>query len=333
MCDQAALSDEVKMALRESSDRFASRLFTTSSAPPASQAASSRSILTRSEQLPDTHFKRVIGDQIRLEHRFHHIANAIPECSVIKAGLVLSFGPPYQVDRWIDGKFRRDCIQTGDFTVFPEGVAYRVAWDRPVELLMLGFDRSLIEQTVLAFNQDERQRIPTSYNLEVLPLHKLNDPLIYQIGLALKTALQTDGAIERLYTESMLNALLVHLLRCYASESYLAPRSITGLSNAKLKQVIEYIQAHLSQDISLAELAAIAQMGARHFSRCFKQSTGLSPYQYLIKCRVDRAKELLQQKNSSIVETAQAVGFANQSHLTRHFKRWLGVSPRSVQQR
>jgi AraC family transcriptional regulator len=74
-------------------------------------------------------------------------------------------------------------------------------------------------------------------------------------------------------------------------------------------------------------------MGSRHFSRCFKQSTGFSPYQYLIKCRVDKAKELLQHKDSLIAQTARTVGFANQSHLSRHFKRWFGVSPKSVQKK
>jgi AraC family transcriptional regulator len=313
------------MELEESPDRFASRLFTTNSAP-------TRSLLAQSEQLPDTRFKRVISNQILLEHRQHHIANEVPECPTVKAGLVINVGQSFQVDRWIDGKLHQNSIQSGDFTILPAGVDYRVAWDRPVELFMVGFDRSLIQQTVSEFNDSEKQRIPWSDGIGLLPHHKIHDPLIYQLGMALKSQLHTDRALDRLYTESMLNALLVHLLRCYASPSYLAPPAIGGLPKLRLQLVIEYIHAHLSQDISLAELAAIAQMGSRHFSRCFKQSTGLSPYQYLIKCRVDRAKELLQQKNSSIAQIAQTVGFANQSHLTRHFKRWLGVSPRSVQQ-
>jgi AraC family transcriptional regulator len=289
------------MESRESPDRFASRLFTASSAP-------TRSLLTQSEQLPDTRFKRVISEQILLEHRQHHIANEVPECPTVKAGLVINVGQPFQVDRWIDGKLHQNSIQSGDFTILPAGVDYRVAWDRPVDLFMVGFDRSLIQQTVSEFNDSEKQRIPWSDGIGLVPHHKIHDPLIYQLGMALKSQLHTDRAIDRLYTESMLNALLVHLLRCYTSPSYLAPLAIGGLPKLQLQRVIEYIHAHLSQDISLAELATIAQMGSRHFSRCFKQSTGFSPYQYLIKCRVDQAEKLLRQPHSGTGSEAWEAG-------------------------
>jgi AraC family transcriptional regulator len=323
---------EVKMESRENPDRFASRLFLNDS-PLQRSPETARSLEPQTIELPDTRFRRIVRDRILLEHRQHYLANEVPECPTVKTGLVINVGQPFQVDRWIDGKLHQESIQSGDFTILPAGVDYRVAWDRPVELFMVGFDRSLIQQTVSEFNDSEKQSIPWRDCIGLLPHHKIHDPLIYQLGMALKNQLHTDRALDRLYTESMLNALLVHLLRSYTSPSYLAPLAIGGLPKLQLQLAIEYIHAHLSQDISLAELATIAQMGSRHFSRCFKQSTGLSPYQYLIKCRVDRAKELLQQKNSSIAQTAQTVGFANQSHLNRHFKRWLGVSPRSVQQR
>ena len=69
-------------------------------------------------------------------------------------------------------------------------------------------------------------------------------------------------------------------------------------------------------------------MSRFYFCRLFKQSTGITLYQYLIKCRTERAKALLLQGNLSIADVALAVGFSNQSHFTKHFKRLVGVTPK-----
>jgi AraC family transcriptional regulator len=101
-----------------------------------------------------------------------------------------------------------------------------------------------------------------------------------------------------------------------------------------LHQVIAYIHEYLDRDLRLAELARIAQLSPYHFSRLFKQSMGLAPHQYHTQCRVERAKQLLLSGELTLPEVACAVGFASQSHLNYHFKRWVGVTPRQfLQQR
>ena len=103
-----------------------------------------------------------------------------------------------------------------------------------------------------------------------------------------------------------------------------------GLSRSALRQVIEYVHAHLDQELGLAELAAIAHLSPHYFTRLFKQSTGSTPHQFVIRCRVERAKTLLLSGKSSIAEIAQQVGFANQAHLNVHIKRSLGVTPKMI---
>jgi AraC family transcriptional regulator len=278
------------------------------------------SILSR--QSPETSFKRVVSDQISLEHRCHHIANEVPECSVIKAGLVINIGQHYQAERWIDGMFRQDHIQQGDFTVFPAGTPYRVVWDRPVELMMIGFDPLLIQQK----SWDLEKRRGNDGNLRGFPRHKLNDPLVYQITLALKKELDTSGCIDRLYTESLIDTLLVHLLRrCATQPDTMATQ---GLSNVKLQEVLDYIHGNITDNLSLTELAAIAQIGSHHFANLFKRSTGLSPYQYVIQQRLAKAQDLLKTTDRSIVEIAIEAGFANQSHLTTVFQKNLSITPK-----
>jgi AraC family transcriptional regulator len=312
------------------SHRFTSQLFTTDLAPKYSAP------LVQTEELPDTQFKRVISDRILLEHRFHHIVSEVPEVSTVKAGLVINLGGQYQAERWIDGKFYQHRMQPGDFTVFPAGISYRVAWDRPQELLMVGFDPSLIQQKVLELNDLSTSQLSVNYKGEIFPQHKFNDPLIYQLGLALKTELNANRSTDRLYTESLTDTLLVHLLRLCSSQTHLASSFDSrferlrqrGLSKTQLQAVIDYIQANIDRNLSLTELASITQLGSHHFSNLFKRSTGLSPYQYVIQQRLDRATELLKNTDRSIVDIAVQTGFANQSHLTTAFRKHLSITPK-----
>jgi AraC family transcriptional regulator len=97
------------------------------------------------------------------------------------------------------------------------------------------------------------------------------------------------------------------------------------LSDHKLLQVIDYINDALDQDIKLADLAQLLGMSQSHFSRLFKRSMGLSPHQYLLHQRVERAKQLLKYTNQSLVEIALACGFDSHSHLSRQFRQLIQV--------
>lgn len=106
------------------------------------------------------------------------------------------------------------------------------------------------------------------------------------------------------------------------------PNRLGGLSKRKLQQAIHYIHQHLSEEVTLEAIATHLNMSHFYFCRMFKQSTGVTPYQYLLRLRIEHAKQLLLQGDLSIVEIALEVGFANQSHLTHHFKRLVGVTPK-----
>jgi AraC family transcriptional regulator len=167
----------------------------------------------------------------------------------------------------------------------------------------------------------------------LLPCFQTPDPLIYQIGLALKAELEAEGAGSRLYAETMANALVVHLLKHYSVAKPTVRGYLGGLSKPALKQIIDYIIDRLDCNLSLAELAAIAQMSPTYFASLFKQSTGLAPHQYVIHRRIERAKQLLLQSELSIAQIANRVGFANSGHFNRHFKKLVGVTPKTIRQR
>jgi YesN/AraC family two-component response regulator len=122
--------------------------------------------------------------------------------------------------------------------------------------------------------------------LEIVPQIFGRDPLIYQIGLELKKELEFARDDSHLYAESMATALAVHLMKRYAVQTSAIKTYSGGLSSYKLKTAIAYINEHLHQNLSLAEIAAVVQMSPHYFSSLFKQSTGLAPYQYVTQCRI-----------------------------------------------
>jgi AraC family transcriptional regulator len=120
----------------------------------------------------------------------------------------------------------------------------------------------------------------------------------------------------------------IHLLRQYCVFSPTVNQSSGGLSPRQLQRVLEYIEAHLSESLHLSALAQINDMSESHFSRSFKKSTSIAPHQYVLNRRVEKAKHLLQQSQLSILEIALECGFAHPGHLSRHFKRIVGTTPR-----
>jgi AraC family transcriptional regulator len=97
----------------------------------------------------------------------------------------------------------------------------------------------------------------------------------------------------------------------------------------RLQQVIDYVNEYLDQDIKLTDLAECAGMSQYYFVHLFKQAMGITPHQYLIQQRVERAKQLLKLKNVVISDIAFQCGFNSQSHLTRIFRQVTGMTPKS----
>ncbi|MBV8882508.1 MAG: helix-turn-helix transcriptional regulator [Chroococcidiopsidaceae cyanobacterium CP_BM_RX_35] len=231
---------------------------------------------------------------------------------------------PIQAERTLDGCFRREQVVQGDILITPANVATRVQWKNAGGVIYLGFEPNKFARTIYEVVDPDR--------VQLLPHFATRDPLIYQIGIALKSALEQQGAGSRLYAESMANALSMHLLQHYSAQPPQLRECVEGLPKHKFRQVIDYIQAHLDCNLSLVELATLVQMSSHYFCQQFKQSTSMTPHQYVIHSRVERSKELLIQGELAITDVAREVGFVDQSHLTRHFKRLVGITPKTFRQ-
>lgn len=235
--------------------------------------------------------------------------------------VTINTGRPVTVETWAESQpFQRKPLLPGEISLYPASLCYRERTDRAGEFIDLHLDPKW-------FSPLDQPVTPT--DAQLLPCLGFPDPLIRQIGLELKRELESTA--DRLYAESMASALAVHLLRRYALDRSSNLEPAGKLSAHKLRQVIEYIDQHLDQNLSLSTMAAVVQISPYHFARLFKRSIGLTPHQYVVQCRVERARQLLRQGQLEIAEIADRVGFANQSHLNRHFKRLTGVTPKAFQ--
>lgn len=110
------------------------------------------------------------------------------------------------------------------------------------------------------------------------------------------------------------------------------PPAPNGLGERALQRTHAYINKHLCENFTLSDLANAACISRFHFARLFRASTGSSPMEYVLKLRMEAAKEMLARGDQKIATTAAALGFFDQSHFTRTFRRMTGVSPRAFSQ-
>jgi AraC family transcriptional regulator len=166
--------------------------------------------------------------------------------------------------------------------------------------------------------------------IELIEQRRGTDPTLHHIAMALRAGVQSGAALDRIYGEGLATALAVHLLREYGAAALGPKRQYGGLPRAKLMRAVEYIQDQLDTDLTVSGIAQAVGISPYYFTRLFKESTGRSPHQYVIEARVRKAKELLISGKFTIGEAAFRVGFVDQSHLTRHFKRVFGLPPKRL---
>jgi AraC family transcriptional regulator len=142
--------------------------------------------------------------------------------------------------------------------------------------------------------------------------------------------MESDYPSGRLYVDSLAVSVASRLISTHSSiaQRRIVPRG--GLGGRRLKQTLAYIEDHLSEDLSLSRIASIIGISPSHFKTLFRESAGVPVHQYVVQRRIERAKDMLMQGRLSIAEIALATGFSHQSHLARHMRRSVGLSPHAM---
>jgi AraC family transcriptional regulator len=156
------------------------------------------------------------------------------------------------------------------------------------------------------------------------------DPLLEQIAHIVLAEMRHETSSGKLLVETLALGLAARLHHSYSTAARNTadlPASRHGLDRRRLTRVLEYIEAHLEQDLSVGKLAAIASLSHFHFARSFKRATGRSPHQYVSARRLGHAKSLLADNDRSLEEIARACGFSSQANFSRAFYRAAAVTP------
>jgi AraC family transcriptional regulator len=236
--------------------------------------------------------------------------------------LVLFIRPPEELDVQYEGVKRHISPPAGSVSLVPAGTSSWWRSSASKDHLHVFLEPGLVERVgAEAFDLDPAR-------LTVPPLDGLDLPHLRAAMGAVGAELTSSGPGGSLAAESLANVLAVQLLRHLSAPRQLERGRDGALPREPLRAVVEYIEEHLDGCPTLAEMAAVVGLNHYHFARQFKAATGLPPYQYVIARRVERAKQLLQAgTDQSLAEIALSAGFSDQSQLSHHFKRVVGVTP------
>jgi AraC family transcriptional regulator len=235
---------------------------------------------------------------------------------------------PFHLTQRHDERLHESIVHKGNLVLVPAGqpTYWRAHSDgTPVSRLSIYLEPELVAQ--IAESSDlypDRIELTNCFSRYDSPLN--------QIAMMLFAELRSGGIMGELYVESLTQVLVIHLLRHYSSlQPKIADRY--SLHPRRLESAIDYIQAHLDGDLSMAQIAVSVNSSPTHFASLFKRAKGISLHQYVIKQRVERAKLLLETTDLPIANIAAQVGFSSQSHLTYHCKRQTGMTPKQIANR
>ena len=198
----------------------------------------------------------------------------------------------------------------------------------PADLEMWGYSKSArrVVDASLVFDFDSLgERLAMSFNPNNInvPQPRFSNDRIWHLVKLLSDAVANPDPSMQLFGDGIITAIASQLFERAQATNH----KIGELAPWQLRRVIEYIETHFPQRIELDVLAGVVNLSQAHFSRAFKMSTGLAPYQWQLNTRIRRAQALLASSDASLSEIAQATGFADTVHFGRTFRKLVGVPP------
>lgn len=237
--------------------------------------------------------------------------------------LVLIARGTREIESFSGGRWKKATLQPGDGGMTAGGRTNRLRLSAPTSETVHTIN-IYIPAYYFAAAAEEYRRAGTSSRLEQPDSLAFNDPIVSHTAFSLLEAIKTGA--PNLYAESAAQFLAAHLLA--KNSRWRAPitaaRNPGELNDLRLKRVLEFMRQHCAENLTLDQLAAEAGISRFHFITLFKQAIGITPHQYLIRLRLERAAELLEETDLSIRMIATSCGFVALSHFSDLFRRYFG---------
>lgn len=235
--------------------------------------------------------------------------------------LCLHLGEPVPVSYRAGRVERQGTRLHGQFCVVPAGSSTRWTLTAPATSLLLRLAPALIDETAGAMGVG-------AYDAALAPSIHVRDPQVERIGWMMQAEERDGHPGGRLFADSLASALAARLLVLQTRKAM--PASARSLPAWRLRRVLEYVEAHLDEDLTLPQLAAVAGYSLSHFKPLFRQATGLPAHRFVMERRVERARLRLQEGRLSLTAIAAEAGFAHAGHMARCMRRVLGASPSQI---
>ncbi len=224
-----------------------------------------------------------------------------------------------RAERRVGRSVHRAVTRAGSITIVPAGRASSWAIEGQGRLIYFFLPCSLVAGIAGEVGADDTTEIVERLGVYDQAMGGLAADFAREVELGL--------AGWSLYAESIVAQLAVLLVRHHSRGRVTLELRRGGLAPAVAKRVLEFIAERLEQDLSLSDLARVAGLATSHFSHSFRTSFGCAPYQFVLRQRVGRARQLLESGRMPLPEIALAAGFASQAHLTTQFRRQVGITP------
>ncbi|WP_437966496.1 AraC family transcriptional regulator [Sorangium sp. So ce260] len=217
----------------------------------------------------------------------------------------------------IDGRPREITLAPGQLWFCPAGASFTHLVQTPASFAIVTLEP---EKVLRALGEGEERELRRAYSVDC--------PQLTHLVRALSAEAERGGPCGAMFVDALATALAVQVVGAFGVKAPPALAARVGtLSRGALQRVLALIDAELGEGLTVERMAAVAGLSAAHFARAFRRSLGLAPHQYVLRQRLLRARQALEARDADILNVARRLGFSDQAHLTRLFKREFGVTP------